>query len=295
MKDMIIPARGPFDLRLTVLSHGFCQVPPFEWSEADGVLTMAVKPGRGKPITARVGRADGGVAVSTPGGAGLRKTAEIVSHCLRLDEDYAGFYSLCDKNERFRGASKAGVGRMLRSPSVFEDIVKSICGTNVAWRQAVRMIHAVCELGEEARGSRLRVFPGPEAILEAGPLWLRERARVGYRADYIIELCRRVVDGDLDLGPVDSGELDSDELKRMFLSVKGIGKATCNYLLMLHGEYANLSIDSATRALMRKITGEEMTDRQIELRYADFGEWKALALWYEWMTASGWLDGFEEK
>jgi hypothetical protein len=63
---------------------------------------------------------------------------------------------------------------------------------------------------------------------------------------------------------------------------------------MLHGEYSSLSIDSATHALMRKIAGKEMTDGQIEARYRSWGKYKALALWYEWVTVSGWLERAED-
>lgn len=42
-----------------------------------------------------------------------------------------------------------GAGRMIRSPTVFEDVVKTICTTNCAWSATIRMVSALVEhLGE---------------------------------------------------------------------------------------------------------------------------------------------------
>ncbi|MGK7345977.1 MAG: DNA-3-methyladenine glycosylase family protein [Candidatus Nitrospinota bacterium M3_3B_026] len=294
MSEKFLKANGPFSLRLTALSHGFCQTPPFEWDGERETLEMAVARKGGSPSVIEMRQGRGGVLVRAKKGRVLKADLKTAAHCLRLDEDFSGFYKLARSEPRLRSAARTGAGRILRSPSAFEDIVKSILGTNVAWRQAVMMIHRISALGEGAPGSPLRLFPAPSMILEAGPEWLKEKARVGYRAEYVVELCRRVAEGELDLEPVDKGELAGGELRELFLSIKGVGKATAAYLLTLHGEYGHLTIDSAVHALMRKINGRPMTDRQIEKRYERFGRWKALALWYEWVTASGWLDGFEK-
>lgn len=254
---------------------------------------MAVEDCEGIARVVRIRQTDGGVRVSFPDSVDRTNLKKTVSHCLRMDEDYSGFYRLCDGNSVLAGAARNGAGRILRSPCVFEDLVKSICGTNIAWRQAVKMIHAISELADGNAGNGPKLFPYPEAILEAGEGWLRKRARAGYRAAYIIDLCEKVVAGELDLSPVDRGELKGDDLKKFFMSIKGIGKSTAHYLLTLHGEYSCLYIDSSIHALMRKMTGKEMGDDQIERRYRGFGEWKALAMWYEWFTHSGWLESFE--
>lgn len=292
MSEKFLKANGPFSLRLTALSHGFCQTPPFEWDEGEGVLRMAVSRDGGRPSVIEMRQGRGGVLVRARKGRVLEADLRDAAHCLRLDEDFSGFHKLARSEPRLRSAARTGAGRILRSPTAFEDIVKSILSTNVAWRQAVKMIHGISALGVRAPGSTLRLFPAPLMILEAGADWLREKARVGYRAEYVVELCRRVAEGELDLKPVDEGRLAGGELRELFLSIKGVGKATAAYLLMLHGEYGHLNIDSAVHALMRKINGKPMTDRQVEKRYERFGRWKALALWYEWVTVSGWLDGF---
>lgn len=293
-----IKTNSHFNLKLTVLSHGYFQTPPFGWDGAKSLFSIAMRLPGGEPFIACVRENGGdGLRVTVPCKLDDEKKREIrrvVSHCLKLEEDLSGFHSLCGKTKKFSGAERMGAGRLLRSPTAFEDIVKAQLATNVAWKQAVRMIDNLCALGPKVPGSERRLFPEPDAILSAGERWLRENARVGYRAGYVIDLCGKVADGSLDLSPVDRGEIRGDDLKRLFMSIKGVGKSTAHYLMMLHGEYSHLSIDSATHAVMRKITGKEMTDEQIESRYRRWGKHKALALWYEWVTASGWMERAEE-
>jgi 3-methyladenine DNA glycosylase/8-oxoguanine DNA glycosylase len=47
-----------------------------------------------------------------------------VAHMFRLDEDLSGFYALVRDDELAWCA--LGAGRMLRAPTVFEDVVKTI-------------------------------------------------------------------------------------------------------------------------------------------------------------------------
>jgi 3-methyladenine DNA glycosylase/8-oxoguanine DNA glycosylase len=47
-----------------------------------------------------------------------------VAHMFRLDEDLSGFYELVREDELAWCA--LGAGRMLRAPTVFEDVIKTI-------------------------------------------------------------------------------------------------------------------------------------------------------------------------
>src|SRR2546421_12580970 len=66
-----------------------------------------------------------------------------------------------------------GAGRMVRSPTVFEDVVKTICTTNTSWGGTTRMVNALVEhLGEKAPGAPKlgplgRAFPTAAAMAKA--------------------------------------------------------------------------------------------------------------------------------
>lgn len=71
---------------------------------------------------------------------------------------------------------------MLRTPTVFEAVVKTVCTTNRAWSATVRMVSALVEnLGEPAVGSGARAFPSAEAMASAPDDFYRDVVRAGYR------------------------------------------------------------------------------------------------------------------
>jgi 3-methyladenine DNA glycosylase/8-oxoguanine DNA glycosylase len=61
--------------------------------------------------------------IETVAGHVRPEPAETVAHMFRLDEDPSGFYELVRGDELSWCAS--GAGRMLRAPTVFEDVVKT--------------------------------------------------------------------------------------------------------------------------------------------------------------------------
>jgi hypothetical protein len=68
---------------------------------------------------------------------------------------------------------------MLRSPTVFEDVIKTICTTNCAWSATQRMVAAlVGELGTPAgRAPERRAFATAEAVAEADESFYRDTRR----------------------------------------------------------------------------------------------------------------------
>ena len=93
---------------------------------------------------------------------------------------------------------------MIRSPTVFEEVVKTICTTNCTWSATVRMVSALVEhLGEPAPGATDgplgHAFPTPEAMARKNSAFYTETVRAGYRGEYLRSLARSVASGKLDL------------------------------------------------------------------------------------------------
>ena len=92
---------------------------------------------------------------------------------------------------------------MIRSPTVFEEVVKTICTTNCTWSATLRMVSALVEhLGEpgaSADGPFGRAFPTPEAMAKAKVAFYKDVVRAGYRGQYLQSLARSVASGKLDL------------------------------------------------------------------------------------------------
>jgi hypothetical protein len=107
-------------------SHGMAELPPNELSLEERTLVTTLPVGKGAR-TVRLTSAGRELRLEVvAGGVGVRthKTVSAtVSHMFRLDEDLSAFYELVRDGEP--AWSALGAGRMLRAPTVFEDVVKT--------------------------------------------------------------------------------------------------------------------------------------------------------------------------
>ncbi len=76
------------------------------------------------------------------------------------------------------------------------------------------------------------------------PASVRGRARLGYRAPYVLALARDVASGALELEALRTAELPTPELRKRLLALKGVGPYAVANLLMLLGHYDAIPIDS---------------------------------------------------
>jgi 3-methyladenine DNA glycosylase/8-oxoguanine DNA glycosylase len=294
MGKMTLRAPADFGFLPTVYSHGWFQCPPFYWDAEKKVLTRVVRDAAGGPVILRIrapsrSSLEVRAEVEAPlSDADRRRVRSTIRHLFQLDQEIGGFHDLCREHEHLAAVPQLGAGRFLRCPTVWEELVKAICGTNVQWSQAVRMISLIAELGEPIDG--YHAWPTPGEALEAGEAELRKRCRVGYRAPYIVELARGLSEGSLDLGPIERRELGPEELRKAFLAIKGIGQATADYLMILNGFADRLSIDSAVYAYVtdRHFGGRRPSAAEIEKLYEPYGEWRALAYWFEALQEWWW-------
>ena len=137
---------------------------------------------------------------------------------------------------------------MLRSPTVFEDLVKMICTTNCSWGLTVKMVNGlVANLGRETNDGR-RSFPNAETMAAMPLEFFVDEVRAGYRAAYLKELADRVASGELNVEEWLNSDLPTSELVKQIKGVKGAGNYAAENLLKLLGRYDGLALDSWTRA-----------------------------------------------
>jgi 3-methyladenine DNA glycosylase/8-oxoguanine DNA glycosylase len=113
----------PVDFARTIVSHGVAELPPntIDLPGRTFKTTLAV-PGGAR--TVRISSEGDALAVETLKGGADKRLAEIVVHMFRLDEDLSGFYVAIRDDEQLSWCA-SGAGRMLRAPTVFEDVVKT--------------------------------------------------------------------------------------------------------------------------------------------------------------------------
>jgi 3-methyladenine DNA glycosylase/8-oxoguanine DNA glycosylase len=293
MADAIeIPLRGPagepVDLWRTLVSHGVASLPPSDLDEEARVLTVTVPLPRAKPRTIRIreggrGRARVEVLGPVPGKRVKKALREVVARMLNLDEDLSGLYAAAKADDGLAWVAR-GAGRMFRSPTVFEDVAKTICTTNCTWTATERMVGAlVRELGEESAGGFGRAFPTPAAMASAPESFYRDVVRAGYRGAYLRRLAADVASGSLDLEELlqaDPDELPDEEVAARLLALPGVGPYAAAHVMMLLGRHSRLILDSWTRPKYAKLNGgRKAADQQIERRFKRFGPHAGLAFW----------------
>ncbi len=303
-----VAVKKPFGLFATAVSHGWYQTLPFRLTAQGSVLQRAERLRDGRVMlvemreAASLKRAHRDVVISITGEAACDPgvSEEMARRCttmLHLDEDLSEFYGVCRDRPELRAVLRAGGGRCMRASSLWEDVVKTILGTNVLWRQAVVMINRVAELGSVSPAEpALRAWPSPSEVLAAGERYVREYVRAGYRAPYIVELARRQESGDIDLDVIEhrAAAMSAQELFKTLTSLKGIGKSSAHFLMNLLRRYDHIPVDSATYAYATRalFKGKRPTERQIRRRFAQFGEWQSLVYWYaRWYPRLAWWEG----
>ncbi len=298
----------PFSLKATALGHGWHECAPFSWCEAAGCLQVIERCGD-MPVrlsftevsrnrrSVRLALTVEAEALDKSIRAIMRRRAAVM---LGLDRDLSAFYALAAEHPKLAPVIDVGAGRLLRSASMTENIIKTICATNVNWTQAVKMINRIAQLGPCPRHFRSQnAWPTPSEILAAGSDYLLNVARVGYRTDAILTLCRNACDGSFDPDSLDTlaQTASTDELYRKLVSIKGIGPTSAGFLLSLLGRFDRMSVDSWTIAYVAEnhMKGRKPTVRQIERIYERYGDWRQLVWWFEqwltWDTARSMLDG----
>lgn len=290
--EIAIPAG--FNFKNVLRGHGWSALPPFESDLAESRLTCVFDLGR--PVSATIEESpDAGLAATatvklTDAEAAL--LTSLIGRVLRFDDDLADFHRLAARDKRLKWTAAADAGRFLRSPTVFEDLIKTMCTTNCSWSLTKIMVrNLVNELGEETSDGR-RAFPSAEPLARMDEDFFRNKIRAGYRSPYFIEVARRVAGGELDPESWLSSELSTADLKKEIKKVKGCGDYAAENLLKLLGRFDGLALDSWLRGAFYKThrSGEACDDKEIAAHYERYGEWRGLAIWCdlnaEWYVSS---------
>jgi 3-methyladenine DNA glycosylase/8-oxoguanine DNA glycosylase len=307
-----MPETSSGGVRKPSITHALDTIPRFDFAgTAYSHGWYALAPNRGDPEERSLERrwkVDGGVArirLSQPAGPGGRIDMEVLSgrgsrsglpslawraierdarHMLRLDEDLSAFHALCRRaGPPFDRAAARGFGRLLRSPSLFEDLVKVLATTNTQWSGTKAMVAKLVELADEGGA-----FPGPDRVAELGAARIRDRARWGYRAVYLVALAKAIAKRKLDLARWQSWEGTTDELEAEIRALPGFGPYAAAHVLTLLGRYDRIGVDTVFREFVRRAhfprARKAVADRRMLAVYDRWGEWKMLAYWFELWT-----------
>jgi 3-methyladenine DNA glycosylase/8-oxoguanine DNA glycosylase len=284
---MKLTAHPPFSLPAITHSHGWIRLAPFGEGEPPGTLTYVTRLDPGPVVELCIREIDDGVSVefdAQPDEAGEAAVARQVSWMLGLDQDLSPFYEHARHEPKLAQVVERAQGRLLRSPTLFEDTVKTILTTNTTWSGTIRMVGAlVDQFGEPLPADPARhAFPAPERLAASDAGTLRTVTRLGYRAPYVLELARAVSSGDLDLEGLKTSNLPTPELRKRLLAIKGVGAYAAAHLLMLLERYDFVPIDSWALKMVSHEwhDGQPIVAADVEAAFEPWGPWRGLAYWF---------------
>ncbi|MGE5775689.1 MAG: DNA-3-methyladenine glycosylase family protein [Chloroflexota bacterium] len=295
-----LPAHKPFNFLSVFNSHGWRQLAPFSYDELSNTLCYILRLSNGRVIELAMRDGKDGVLVETEklDRTERREAADKVAWMFGLDMDFSPFYAAARGEPKLATAKKRALGRVLRSPTLFEDVIKTILTTNTLWGATKNMtLKLVNEFGSALSGgssslqgiSRLadeapmkKSFPTPEAIAASSSEFIKEKIRVGYRAPAIHELAVRVASGAFDLEALKTSPLPTLELRKELLKINGVGPYAAANLLLILGRSDFIPIDSWALKLVSHewYRGKPITAKEVEKHFERWGEFKCLAFWF---------------
>lgn len=285
--EWTLPARQPFSLPAVVLSHGWIRLAPFSGEDDGTAFRYVSQLQTGRVVDLHITGAPGGVRLAVVGdltGGQQEEISRQVMWMLGLDQDLSEFYANVRTEPALAHVIECAQGRLLRSPTLFEDTVKTILTTNTAWSGTIRMVERlVTTFGEPLQAeSSQHAFPTPARLAAAGEAELRAEAGLGYRAPYVLALSREVVSSALDLEAYKSSPLSTPELRKQLLAIKGVGDYAAAHLLMLMERYDWVPIDSWAMKMVSQEwhAGEPVGRAEVEAAFERWGRWKGLAYWF---------------
>lgn len=293
---MTLPVPDDFVLARDCCSYGYFLLHPNRWDpgarEFSRVLALEDGPARvrlrqagdapgtpwtnlrGRPLQVELGRA---VARSE-----RARCAAQISRMLRLDEPPERIEEFHRLDPRWK---RSGRGRLFRSPTMFEDVIKTVTSCNVQWPSTVTMNRRLCEVvGDQG------AFPGAPRVARTRPQTLRARCRTGYRDARIVDLARLFAPRgkrppELDPAWFEDPATPDDAVRRALIDLPGIGPYAAANIMQLLGRYAHLPLDTESVRHGRTILGFDGTDRavmrQIDAHFAPFGPHKFRSYWFE--------------
>jgi DNA-3-methyladenine glycosylase II len=237
--EFTIRPKGPFDLDLTLqryrlfgndAAHAYVDGVYQRVIEVDGGLWVYALRGAGssaKPL----------IQVQILGErAQARQRGAVeaeVQRALSLDIDLEPFYHWASADPTLAQVIARCYGmHPPRAPTLFEALVTSISAQQVNLTFATTTRSRLIERFGPAvtvAGHMLYGFPTPQSLAEASPQELRDMQFSWRKAEYIINLARLVVTGELRLE--EFPRLANDEVIERITRLKGLGRWTADWLL----------------------------------------------------------------
>lgn len=272
-----------FSFAATVDSYGWERLEPFSLDREQGILArlerLPSQPARLELFFAET------INISVHSESRLTDEDEhyvraFVTNCLALDLELSECYAQLAADPAYSFIAAQKLGRPLRAPTTWENLVKTLFLTNTTARQAAAVAVKFCMLGDSFDGRH--VFPTPEQVLRKSVAELAAQTSTGYRAKYIRGLAEAVTAGGFDPESLRDPALSYHDVAARVTALPGFGEFSARHLLRLFGRFEQVGVDAVMRRYFAEMTDQEnATDKDIEAYYKRFGRCKGLVAFWE--------------
>ncbi|KAF8090861.1 hypothetical protein N665_0463s0020 [Sinapis alba] len=307
-----------FDMEKAVCNHGFFMMAPNVWNPKSKSLTRPLTLSNSSSVSVTIShpRTLSFLVIQVHGINNVSRVDEElilqqVGRMLRISAEDER--DVTDFQQLHEDAKKNGFGRIFRSPSLFEDMVKSILLCNTTWERTLGMASSLCILQskladgtvtskkrkrvvikarketkesckkeEEARGN----FPSAKEIASLDKELINKHCKLGYRANWIVKLAKLVESGKLDLEEMERRDMKAEQVSEKLKKLTGFGAFVTATVLMCIGYYHLVPSDTETLRLFREAHGneecsKEMLETAAQSFYDRFSPFQSLAYWFD--------------
>ncbi|KAL0420220.1 UNVERIFIED_CONTAM: hypothetical protein Slati_3044900 [Sesamum latifolium] len=320
MRRIIVAVGENFKLENAVCNHGFFMMPPNRWipthksltrplrlSNHTNSLNVSITQPPNQQFLLITPQPQQHVQHHPPPHFSNQDRQAIRAQVVRMLRISAKDEKMVEEFHRIHpDAKKSGFARIFRSPTLFEDIVKSILLCNCAWGRSLEMAKALCDLqqhcgkkgtkrkrrrsgdgskGVEDDGGRMsRNFPTPKEIAHLDEETLNRHCNLGYRAAIILDVARNIENGSLNLEDFESD--DASWIRHRLLKIKGFGPFTVANIMMCLGFYQNIPVDTETFKHLEEVHGKTGLSAKTQTQviaeiYDKYDPFQCLAYWME--------------
>ena len=305
--SIAVPA--DFQLARDVCSYGYFLLCPNAWDPSSSTFWRVLDVGTKPAVLVWVSHTNPGgplrVRTSRTTVASERESIRAqLTRMLWLDMPPTVSREFHRRDPRWRAAGRC---RLFRSPSLFEDVIKTVTSCNVTWPSTVVMNRRLCEVvgtrvplpvvKKARKADSVRqvftpeafTFPTPSALARQRPARLRALCRVGYRDARIIELARLfalpVSRGGVDQAMLTDPSTSDERVREALLELPGVGPYAAANILQLLGRYAHLPLDTESVRHGKSVLGMKGSSpavmKQIAAHYKPFGPHRFRSYWFE--------------
>jgi 3-methyladenine DNA glycosylase/8-oxoguanine DNA glycosylase len=269
-----------YNLRMVCHTHGWINLRPFHWEEENDTLNFATYiENNSLDISLHQTKKNIEALIQNNGhifDGTIETLKKQISRCLSLNVDTT---ELLDRAKSvgpdYENLIKKGAGRLLRSPTLWEDAAKTLFTTNCSWSLTKKICESICSSQfVKASYNGIFPFPPPSIFKDFDEKTLKNKIPIGYRAKYFILLSQRFPKNIFEINWLEEKRSDYNNTLLELSKFQGFGPYATNHMLILLGFYDNIPIDTVVTKYLKTTHNAKKPSSFIKRHYRKWGPYK---------------------